>query len=116
MNIGGKKEPLFIIGTDTEKNIIYTGEGKSHPGLYRRGLSINSADVHWVRPGLELSPGESAGYSIRIRYRQPLQKGTLFMEKDRLFIIFEKPQRGITPGQFAAWYCGEEVIGSGVIE
>jgi tRNA-specific 2-thiouridylase len=116
LNIGGKKEPLFIIGTDTGRNIIYTGEGKSHPGLYRKGLAIKSDDVHWVRPDLKLKTGESGKFSIRIRYRQPLQKGTLHMRKEGLFIVFDKPQRGITPGQFAAWYDGDEVIGSGVID
>ncbi len=116
LNIGGKKEPLFIIGTDTRKNIIYTGEGKGHPGLYRRGLVIQKEDVHWVRDDLKMIPGESKDFSIRIRYRQPLQKGTLFMEEECLYIIFEKSQRGITPGQFASWYEDDEVIGSGVIQ
>ena len=116
LNIGGKKEPLFIIATDTEKNIIYTGEGKDHPGLYRQGLSIKNADVHWLRGDMRLGTGDSAEYSLRIRYRQPLQKGTLHLKKDRLYVIFEKPQRGVTPGQFAAWYREDELIGSGVIE
>lgn len=116
MNIGGKKEPLFILLTDTEKNILYTGEGKSHPGLYRRGLSIRGEDVHWIRQDLALKPGESCDFKIRIRYRQPLQQGRLHLEKDRLFIVFKNPQRGITSGQFAAWYQEDEVIGSGVIE
>jgi tRNA-specific 2-thiouridylase len=116
LNIGGKKEPLFIIGTDTSKNIIYTGEGKNHPGLYRKGLAIRRKDVHWIREDQSVEPGESRKFSIRIRYRQPLQAGTLYMREDYLYIVFDKPQRGITPGQFAAWYEGEEVIGSGVIE
>ncbi len=116
LNIGGKKEPLFIIGTDTRRNIIYTGEGKSHPGLYRKGLAIRSADVHWVRPDLQLETGESKKFSIRIRYRQPLQQGALHATDKSMYIIFDKPQRGITPGQFAAWYEGDEVIGSGEIE
>lgn len=116
LNIGGKKEPLFIVGTDTDKNLIYVGEGKDHPGLYRKGLAIRSSDVHWVRDDRKLLPGESAGFSIRIRYRQELQDGTLYMENDFLYIVFNEPQRGITPGQFAAWYEGDEVIGSGVIE
>jgi len=115
LNIGGKKEPLFIIGTDTEQNLIYTGEGKSHPGLYRKGLKIKRSDVHWVRPDLILSVGDSHGMMVRIRYRQSLQKATLHMEKDYLYIVFDKAQRGIAPGQFAAWYAGDEVIGSGVI-
>lgn len=115
LNIGGKKEPLFIIGTDTQRNIIYTGEGKNHPGLYRKGLAISAGDIHWVRPDLALNPGESEAFHIRIRYRQPLQKGTLHMAEKNLYIIFDKPQRGITPGQFAAWYKEDEVVGSGTI-
>ena len=116
LNIGGKKEPLFIIGTDTMRNIIYTGEGKSHPGLYRKGLSISATAMHWVRPDLRLEPGESKRFSFRIRYRQLLQQGILHVMKEASYIVFDKPQRGITPGQFAAWYEGDEVIGSGVID
>jgi tRNA-specific 2-thiouridylase len=116
LNIGGKKEPLFIIGTDTMRNIIYTGEGKNHPGLYRKGLSINTSAMHWVRPDLQLKQGESKRFSFRIRYRQSLQKGTLHVMKEASYIVFDKAQRGITPGQFAAWYEGDEVIGSGVID
>jgi tRNA-specific 2-thiouridylase len=116
LNIGGKKEPLFIIGTDTMRNIIYTGEGKNHPGLYRKGLSINTSAMHWVRPDLQLKQGESKRFSFRIRYRQSLQKGTLHVMKEASYIIFDKAQRGITPGQFASWYEGDEVIGSGVID
>jgi tRNA-specific 2-thiouridylase len=52
---------------------------------------------------------------IRIRYRQALQLGTLISVEDILYILFERPQRGITPSQFAAWYIQEELIGSGII-
>ncbi len=116
LNIGGKKEPLFIIGTDIDRNIIYTGEGKSHPGLYRKGLRIKASDIHWVRPDMGLAEGENRQMPVRIRYRQALQKATLHMRKNFLYIIFEKSQRGIAPGQFAAWHEGDEVIGSGVIQ
>ena len=115
MNVGGHVEPLFIIATDVEKNIIYTGEGDSHPGLNRKGLRINPDEIHWIRRDLELCEGESCDYSVRIRYRQPLQKARLFRRKEGLFIIFDELQRGIAPGQFAAWYNNDEVIGSGVI-
>lgn len=115
LNLGGFEKPLFVIGTDTVRNIIYTGLGEDHPGLYRKGLFIPSADVHWVRPDLSLPAGESKKYSARIRYRQPLEKCTLHQKDNGLYIIFDKPQRGITPGQFAAWYNDEELIGSGVI-
>ncbi len=115
LNIGGYEKPLFVIGIDTDKNVIYTGSGEDHPGLYRRGLFIPTADEHWIREDLKLSIGESKSYLARIRYRQPLEKCALHKKEEGLYIIFERPQRGVTPGQFAAWYGGEELVGSGVI-
>lgn len=115
LNLGGFPEPLFVIGTDTEKNIIYTGMGEDHPGLYRKGLFIPQTDVHWIRKDLALQTGETARYVARIRYRQPLVPCTLHQKENGLFIIFDKPQKSITPGQFAAWYRNDELIGSGVI-
>ena len=116
MNIGGYKEPLFVIGTDVERNIIYVGEGKSHSGLFRKGLFIRNEEVHWIRKDQEMNEVEDREYSVRIRYRQPLQKARLFKRPEGMYIIFKKLQRGIAPGQFAAWYNGDEVIGSGVID
>ena len=115
MNIGGYIEPLFVIATDVIRNIIYVGEGKEHPGLYRPGLYIPKDDIHWIRPDLELFPGHEQDFLFRIRYRQPLEKGRMFMKEDGLYVIFEKEQRGITSGQFASWYLEDELIGSGVI-
>lgn len=115
LNIGGYEKPLFVIGTDTKKNIIYTGSGEDHPGLYRSGLFIPKEDEHWVRPDLVIPIGETRNYLARIRYRQPLEKCTLHKKEEGLYIIFDRPQRGVTSGQFAAWYEGEELIGSGVI-
>ena len=115
LNMGGFPEPVFVIGTDTKENIIYMGMGEDYPGLYRSGLFIPAADVHWVRPDLALAPGQQHTCLARIRYRQPLEPCILTMEDKGLRIRFDRPQRGITPGQFAAWYNGEELIGSGVI-
>ena len=115
LSVGGKAEPLFVIATDVERNIVYVGQGQEHPGLYRRGLCIRPQEMHWVRPDRALRPGESGRFSLRIRYRQPLQSGVLHITETGGYLIFDRPQRGITPGQFAAWYDGEEVIGSGVI-
>lgn len=115
LKVGGTPEPLFIIGTDTRNNIIYTGQGEDHPGLYRIGLKVARKDIHWVRPDLRLNPGENMKVEARIRYRQPLEKATLYREPESLYVIFEKPQRGVTPGQFVAWYLDNEVLGSGVI-
>jgi tRNA-specific 2-thiouridylase len=115
LNIGGYAEPLFVIGTDVKRNIVYVGEGQNHPGLYRRGLFIQNSDIHWIREDLRMNPGDQREYEFRIRYRQPLEKAILYMKSDGAWIIFENEQRGITPGQFAAWYSGDELIGSGVI-
>lgn len=116
LGIGGRKESLFIIGTDVEQNVIYVGEGDAHPGLYRKALYIRPDEMHWVNPTRTLSAGESQRFLIRIRYRQPLQGGELFVRNNGAYILFDEPQRGITAGQFAAWYDGDELIGSGVID
>lgn len=115
--IGGHKDPLFVLATDIDRNIIYVGEGEDHPGLYRKALRINSDEVHWIRPDLALEAGGECRYRVRIRYRQPLQDATLIMKEDSLFILFDEPQRSITPGQFAVWYAPDgEMVGSGVIQ
>ena len=116
MNVGGHKEALFVIGIDVEKNVVYVGEGQSHPGLSRKGLFIRKDETHWIRTDIKMSKGESRNYMVRIRYRQPLQGARLYCREKGMYIIFDKPQRGIAPGQFAAWYDGDEVIGSGVID
>ncbi len=115
LGIGGKKQPLFVLGVDTVNNIVYVGQGKDHPGLFRKGLFIHNEDMHWVRPDLQLREGQSVRALVRIRYRQPLQPATLHCRKDGLYIVFNQPQRAVTPGQFAVWYYGEELVGSGVI-
>jgi tRNA-uridine 2-sulfurtransferase len=115
LNIGGYEKPLFVIGTDTTKNVIYTGSGENHPGLFRKGLFIPATEAHWIREDLKLTLGETREYLARIRYRQPLEQCTLHQKEEGLYIIFDRPQRGVTPGQFAAWYENGELIGSGVI-
>lgn len=115
INVGGKAEPLFVIATDTENNILYVGQGDSHPGLYRSVLFIAPEDIHFIRPDYRLLPSDSRKFQVRIRYRQPLQDATLHQTEEGLYICFDTPQRGVTSGQFAAWYDGEEEIGSGVI-
>ena len=116
LGIGGRKESLFVIGTDVAENVIYVGEGDNHPGLHRKALRIASNEIHWVDPINRMEIGERRRYDVRIRYRQPLQKAELIMEEDALYILFDEPQRGITAGQFAAWYSNDIVVGSGVIE
>ena len=111
--VGGTKEPLFVLAIDVQKNCIYVGEGKDHPGLYRTALWIDQADVHWIRPDLET--GQPLAVQARIRYRQPLALATLHPTAAGMYLVFDAPQSAIAAGQFAAWYLDNELIGSGVI-
>lgn len=113
--VGGTKEPLFVIATDVVENVIYTGQGKEHPGLYRSGLFVKNQEIHWVREDLKLSENQQMEVLARIRYRQPLEKATLYQTVSGLYVIFDNPQSAITEGQFVAWYDGPELLGSGVI-
>lgn len=115
LQVGGTPEALFVIGVDTNKNIVYTGQGTDHKGLYRKGLFVKNEEIHWVRPDLTMAIGDTRTYMGRIRYRQELQELTLHKKDEGLFIIFTEIQRGITPGQFVAWYHNDELLGSGVI-
>jgi len=115
LHIGGRPDPSFVIGIDTNNNVVYTGQTDQHPGLNRKVLFIQSADLTWVNPNYELAIGDTMKLAVRIRYRQPLQVGTIYRRDEGLYVVFDSFQKGITPGQFAAFYHGEELIGSGVI-
>ena len=115
LDVGGTTEPLFVIETNVEENVIYTGQGKSHPGLYRRTLFVTNDELHWVRTDLALQTDEHMEVMARIRYRQPLQKAKLYKIDGGLYVDFEEKQSAITEGQFVAWYVEDELVGSGVI-
>ncbi|MGV0923324.1 tRNA 2-thiouridine(34) synthase MnmA [Empedobacter tilapiae] len=115
LGVGGKVEPLFIIDTDVETNVIYTGQGADHPGLLKKALFIKEEEVHWVREDLALKVGETMEVMARIRYRQPLQKAILHKAENGMYVEFDNPQSAITEGQFCAWYVDDELLGSGVI-
>ena len=115
LGVGGHENPVFVIATDTEANRVYVGEGHNHKGLSRFCLRVASDEIHWIRKDLTMAVGEMRRYRVRIRYRQPLQSATLLMRESGLYILFDEPQRGISPGQFAVWYDGDEMLGSGTI-
>ncbi|AQX11880.1 tRNA 2-thiouridine(34) synthase MnmA [Elizabethkingia meningoseptica] len=115
LGIGGHKESCFVISRDMENNILYVGESHSFPGLYKKALKIKNDEVHWIREDLKLKNGESRQVMARIRYRQPLQKATIYQFEEAFYMEFEEAQSAIAEGQFAAWYEGEETLGSGVI-
>ncbi len=113
--VGGTKEPLFVIDTDVNDNVIYTGQGKNHPGLLRNVLFVTNEELHWVREDLALKEGEIMEVKARIRYRQPLESATLHKVDSGLYVEFDSKQSAITEGQFVAWYLEDELVGSGVI-
>ena len=115
LGIGGHAESCFLISRDIDKNIVFVGEGRNFPGLFRSALKIENSEVHWVREDLRLQNGESMKVKARIRYRQPLEEATLYQFEEGLYIEFENPQSAIAEGQFAAWYLEDELVGSGVI-
>ena len=115
LGIGGHKESCFLISRDIEKNIVFVGEGRNFPGLFRSALKIENSEVHWVREDLRLQNGESMKVKARIRYRQTLEEATTYQFEEGFYIEFENPQSAIAEGQFAAWYLDDELVGSGVI-
>jgi len=115
LNVGGTKDPLFIIATNVETNTIYTGLGNEHPGLFKKALFIEKSEIHWIREDLALANGETFAVMARIRYRQPLQKAILHQFESGMYVQFEEAQSAITEGQFVAWYLEDELVGSGVI-
>jgi len=115
LNVGGTKQALFIITTDVKSNAIYTGEGVNHPGLFKKTLKVTNEEVHWIREDLALNVGQTLEVMARIRYRQPLQKATIYQMESGLYVSFDEPQSAITEGQFVAWNIDDELVGSGVI-
>ncbi|WP_298533546.1 tRNA 2-thiouridine(34) synthase MnmA [uncultured Algibacter sp.] len=113
--VGGTVEPLFVIDTDVNENIIYTGQGKAHPGLFKKALFVSNEELHWIREDLALELDETMKVKARIRYRQALEHATLYKVDSGLYVEFENLQSAITEGQFVAWYLNDELIGSGVI-
>ncbi|MES2811333.1 MAG: tRNA 2-thiouridine(34) synthase MnmA [Bacteroidota bacterium] len=115
LNVGGTKEALFIIATDIETNSIYTGQGHTHPGLFKKALFVAQDEIHWIRTDLALKVGETMPVKARIRYRQELQDAILHQFVNGLYVEFNQPQSAITEGQFVSWHINDELIGSGVI-
>jgi tRNA-specific 2-thiouridylase len=115
LHIGGRPLPSFVIGIDTVNNLVFSGQTDEHNGLNKYALKINNQEVHWINLKYKLNSDEQLECLVRIRYRQPLKKATLIQKEDGLYILFPEKEKGITPGQFAAWYIGDELIGSGTI-
>ena len=115
INVGGKAQPLFVVGVDVASNTLYVAQGHGHPLLNRQVVLVRREEVHWIDPYCAVDVGTSRRVEARLRYRQPLQGATLHSEPEGVYLEFDTPQRGVTPGQFAAWYHGAELLGSGPV-
>jgi tRNA-specific 2-thiouridylase len=115
LHIGGRPEPSFVIGIDTVQNVVYSGQTEQHPGLNRWALKLERHSISWIQQSATFEKTNQLNCLVRIRYRQPLQEAQLISKEGEFYILFKHKQKGITPGQFAAWYCSNELLGSGVI-
>ena len=113
--IGGYKDPLFVISTNTQTNEIFVGEGKNHPGLIKKALKVKYSDVNWVNDDYNFENFAGLKLKARIRYRQKLQKISVYKHLDYLYVEFEDFQSAVTKGQFLAIYDNSQLIASGVI-
>lgn len=102
-------KPLFVVAKQNETNELVVGDDKE-PLLYSRDVVV--ANMHWVsgqEPKLPLQ------CEVRLRHRQELQKATVVKHGDKVILTFVKPQRAVTPGQFAVLYKAGECLGGGII-
>lgn len=116
LSIGGMKEPLFVLQTNVSDNLIFVGKGAEHPGLFMKAVPLDNHSVNWIQPNAQLKEGGSSYYMIRIRYRQNLFQGRLLKVNHKYFAVFEKPEKSVTAGQFIAFYRGEELVMSAVMQ
>ena len=113
--IGGYKDPLFVISTNTQTNEIFVGEGKNHPGLIKKALKVKYSELNWVNDDYNFENLADLKLKARIRYRQKLQKISIYKHLDYLYVEFEDFQSAVTKGQFLAIYDNSQLIASGVI-
>ena len=115
LHVGGRPLPSFVIATDTENNLVYTGQTDQHPGLNKYALKLEASSMNWLRPELKFNLENGVQFDVRIRYRQALRPAILIKKEEGYFLFFSQKEKGITPGQFAAWYIGDDLIGSAAI-
>lgn len=116
LHIGGRPHPSFVLQVDTANNLVYSGQKDSHLGLNRIALEIDNKTLSFINPKNKFKSNTPQRVQLRIRYRQPLQNATVLMKDEFTYVLFDELQRGITPGQFCAFYApNDELLGSGVI-
>lgn len=117
--IGGTKNhgdaPWYVVHKDIENNELIVGQGADHPLLFSNGLMANQ--LHWVSREVPVEAGSSLRCSVKTRYRQQDIDCQLIIEdNDTCKVLFDEPQKAVTPGQSAVFYKDEICLGGGIIE
>lgn len=103
LGLGGEGDAWYVVGKDITQNIVFVERGENHPALFARELT--ATNWTWTPPSYPYH------CKAKIRYRQVEQPCTI--EQDR--VIFDTPQRAITPGQSIVFYQGDLCLGGAVI-
>ena len=116
LGIGGMKdasdEPWYVLAKDLERNVLVVGQGNNHPWLFAEALQ--ATEIFWVNP-IDLSTPRRL--TAKVRYRQADQACVLSHDPQHGYrVVFDDPQRAVTPGQSVVFYDGEVCLGGGVIE
>lgn len=116
LHIGGRPNPSFVLEVDTKNNLIFSGQKDTHAALNKPALRIDNKLISYTNVNNEFKPNEIKDVMVRVRYRQSLQNAKVLRKEDFTYVLFEELQKGITPGQFCAFYDNEdELLGSGEI-
>lgn len=116
LGIGGVKdalnEPWYVLDKDLATNVLIVGQGHDHPMMLHNTLEASQLD--WCSNRVLSEP---IYCTAKTRYRQVDQTCQLVpIGIDRCKVIFDLPQRAITPGQSVVFYDGETCLGGGIIE
>ena len=112
LGIGGRGtgEPFFVQRKDLEKNILYVAQGEDNPVLYESSHELE--DLFWIND----EPNFPLELSVKIRYRQKDVSAVLENVNGKTIVKFEKPLKGVTPGQVCVFYSGDVCLGSGIFK
>ena len=116
LGIGGVRgsvdAPWYVVDKNTEKNVLYVVQTADHPLLFRRGLTAKN--LHWIAG---TPPELLFNCYAKTRYRQPDQSCIIeSINSDTATVIFAKPQKAVTPGQYVVFYQDQVCLGGGVID
>ncbi|TWI53133.1 tRNA-specific 2-thiouridylase [Pseudomonas duriflava] len=115
LGIGGMKDsnddPWYVLAKDLNRNVLVVGQGNEHPWLYSKALTVNT--MYWVNP---IDLAQPRALKAKVRYRQQDQACILHQTESGYRVVFETPQRAVTPGQSVVFYENDICLGGGVIE